>query len=79
VAVASSDGTVARSTPRRPRLWRASAAARIAAGVGSDGKLAAVVTRATNSWRFARQGAVAPEAAGRRYTAPFVAGGRSSC
>jgi outer membrane assembly lipoprotein YfgL len=78
VAVASTDGTVAALDAATGRdLWRANLKTPIAAGVGSDGKLTAVVTRAnelvalsgaTEAWRE-KLTAVA-------YTAPFVAGGR---
>jgi outer membrane protein assembly factor BamB len=78
VAVASSDGTVAVIDGATGRdLWRASAGAPLAAGVGSDGKLVAVVSRANElvalaagkpAWRQ-KMPAVS-------YTAPFVAGGR---
>jgi outer membrane protein assembly factor BamB len=78
VAVASSDGTVATIDAATGRdVWRVNVKAPLAAGVGSDGKLTAVVTRGnelvvlsagTEAWRQ-KLGAVA-------YTAPFVAGGR---
>ena len=78
ITAASSDGTVAAIDAATGRdIWRASAGGPIAAGVGSDGKLAAVVTRANElvalsggkeAWRQ-KLPAVA-------YTAPFVAGGR---
>jgi outer membrane assembly lipoprotein YfgL len=78
VAVAASDGTVAVLDAATGRdVWRTSVRTPLAAGVGSDGKLVAVVTRAnellalsggTEAWRQ-KLGAVA-------YTAPFVAGGR---
>lgn len=78
VTVASADGTVAAIDAASGRdLWRASAGGPIAAGVGSDGRTAAVVTRANElvaladgkaAWRE-KLPAVA-------YTAPFVAGGR---
>jgi outer membrane protein assembly factor BamB len=78
VAVASSDGTVAAIDASNGRdLWRTNVKAPLAAGVGSDGKLTAVVTQAnelvalsggTEAWRQ-KIGAVA-------YTPPFVAGGR---
>jgi outer membrane protein assembly factor BamB len=78
VAVASSDGTVAVLDGATGRdIWRASAGAPLAAGVGSDGKLVAVVSRANElvalaggkpAWRQ-KMPAVS-------YTAPFVAGGR---
>jgi outer membrane assembly lipoprotein YfgL len=78
IAVASSDGTVAVIEAATGRdVWRASAGAALAAGVGSDGKLVAVVSRnnelvalagGKEVWRQ-RLPAVS-------YTAPFVAGGR---
>jgi outer membrane assembly lipoprotein YfgL len=78
VAVASSDGTVAVIDAATGRdLWRAGAGAPLAAGVGSDGKLVAVVSRSNElvalaagkpAWRQ-KMPAVS-------YTAPFVAGGR---
>ena len=78
VAVASSDGVVASFDARTgAELWRTSVGAQIAAGVGSDGRFAAVVTRANDLvvldagreiWRqkLSAQG----------FTAPLVAGGR---
>jgi len=78
LAVASGDGTVAVLDPATGRdVWRASVGGPIAAGVGSDGKLLAVITRANElvalsegkqAWRQ-KLSAVG-------YTAPFVAGGR---
>jgi outer membrane protein assembly factor BamB len=78
LAVAASDGTVAVLDPATGRdVWRASAGAPIAAGVGSDGRTVAVITRANELvalsagkelWRQ-KLPAVG-------YTAPFVAGGR---
>jgi outer membrane protein assembly factor BamB len=78
VAVASSDGTVAVIDAATGRdLWRAGVGGPLAAGVGSDGKLVAVVSRANELvalsggkevWRQ-KMPAVS-------YTAPFVAGGR---
>lgn len=78
VAAASGDGTVAVIDAATGRdLWRASAGGPLAAGVGSDGKLVAVVTRANElvalsggkeAWRQ-KLPAVA-------YSAPFVAGAR---
>ncbi len=78
VAVASSDGVVASLDARTgAELWRTNVGSQIAAGVGSDGRFAAVVTR-TNElvsldggreiWRqkLPAQG----------FTAPLVAGGR---
>lgn len=78
VVLAGSDGSVVTldaSTGRE--LGRASAGAELAGGVGSDGRLAAVVTRANEvvaleggkeSWRY--------RLATQSYTAPLVAGGR---
>lgn len=78
VAVASSDGVVGAFDARTgAELWRTSVGSPIAAGVGSDGQLAAVVTRGNELvvldggrelWRqkLSAQG----------FTAPLVAGGR---
>ena len=78
VAVASSDGTVASFDARTgTELWRTNVGGQIGAGVGSDGRFAAVVTRANDLivldggrevWRqkLSAQG----------FTAPLVAGGR---
>ena len=78
VAVASSDGAVALLDATSGReLWRAGAGGPIAAGAGTDGTVAAVVTRANDLVAFAggkelwRQKMPA-----QGYTAPFVAGGR---
>ncbi|NPC54018.1 outer membrane protein assembly factor BamB [Caenimonas soli] len=78
VAVASSDGTIAAIDGATGRdIWRTNIKAPLAAGVGSDGKLTAVVTRAnelvaisggTEAWRQ-KLGAVS-------YAPPLVAGGR---
>ncbi|WP_096696998.1 outer membrane protein assembly factor BamB [Polaromonas sp. AER18D-145] len=78
VVAASTDGTVVALDARSGRdFWRASVGAPIAAGVGSDGKVAAVVTRANEVvalsggkeiWR--------QKLAAQAFTAPFVAGGR---
>jgi outer membrane assembly lipoprotein YfgL len=78
VTLASSDGTVAAIDGATGRdAWRISLKAPIAAGVGSDGKTAAVVTGSNEvvalsagreAWRQ-KLGAVS-------YTAPFVAGAR---
>lgn len=78
VALASSDGTVVALDARSGReLWRASAHAKLSAGVGSDGQRAAVVTQSNEVvvfeagrelWRHKLAAQVA--------TAPFVAGGR---
>lgn len=78
VAVAASDGTVAMIDAVSGRdLWRASVGAPISGGVGTDGRMAAVVTR-TNElvalsagkelWR--------QKLAAGSYTAPLVAGAR---
>ncbi|MES3003257.1 MAG: outer membrane protein assembly factor BamB [Pseudomonadota bacterium] len=78
IAVASSDGAVAVIDPATGRdVWRASVGGQIAAGVGSDGKTLAVVTRTNELVAL-----VAGKEAWRQklsavgYTAPFVAGGR---
>jgi outer membrane assembly lipoprotein YfgL len=78
VAVASSDGVVGSFDARTgAELWRTNVGSQIAAGVGSDGRFAAVVTRGNElivldagreMWRqkLSAQG----------FTAPLVAGGR---
>lgn len=78
VAVASSDGVVGAFDARTgTELWRTNVGGQIAAGVGSDGRIAAVVTRGNELialesgreiWRqkMPAQG----------FTAPLVAGGR---
>ncbi len=78
VTLGATDGTVSAIDSATGReLWRASARAPLAAGVGSDGRMAAVVTRANEVVAFAdgkelwRQ--KLPALA---YTAPLVAGGR---
>ncbi len=78
LVVASNDGTVAALDTRTGRdRWRTSIGAPIAAGVGSDGKLAAVVTRGNevvaldNGREIWRQ-----KLAAQAFTSPFVAGGR---
>ena len=78
VVVAAGDGTVVSFDPATGReAWRAAAGERLSAGVGSDGRLAAVVTRENQlvamsagqvAWR-------APVGAG-VFTPPLVAGGR---
>lgn len=78
VAVASDDGTVALLDARTGAdVWRAAVAGRIAAGVGTDGNVAAVVTR---------ENELVAVSAGRElwrerlpaqsFTAPLVAGAR---
>ena len=78
VFVAGSDGTVAAIDARTGTdVWRVSVGAPIAAGVGSDGKVAAVVTQSNDVvaiqdgreiWR--------QKLSAQAYTSPFVAGGR---
>lgn len=78
IALASSDGTVISLDARTgAEQWRSAVGEPLSAGVGSDGKVSAVVTRANQLvamdsgrelWRQ-RLGAQA-------YTAPLVAGGR---
>jgi outer membrane protein assembly factor BamB len=78
VALASSDGTVALVDAQSGRdIWRLQLKTPIAAGVGSDGKIAAVVTRdndvvAIQEGRELWRQKLNAEA----FTAPFVAGGR---
>jgi outer membrane assembly lipoprotein YfgL len=76
--VASSDGAVVALDAASGReLWRASAGGPLSAGVGSDGKVSAVVTRANELVAFEggkeiwRQRMTVGA-----YTAPFVAGAR---
>jgi outer membrane protein assembly factor BamB len=78
VVVASSDGNlVALDARTGGDIWRASVGSAIAAGVGSDGRYAAVVTRANdlvvldNGREVWRQ-----KLAALSFTAPLVAGGR---
>lgn len=78
VVLAGTDGTVAALDARTGRdRWRAAIGTPIAAGVGSDGRIAAVVTRANevvaldNGREIWRQ-----KLAAQGFTAPFVAGGR---
>lgn len=87
IAVAASDGTVAvLDTRSGADVWRASAGAELAAGVGFDGRWAAVVTRnnelvtlqaGRELWRqrLTAQGFTAPLVAGNRV---FVLGGDRS-
>lgn len=87
VAVASSDGVVASFDTRTgAELWRTNVGAQIAAGVGSDGRIAAVVTRSNELialdagreiWRqkLSAQGFTAPLVAGERVF--VLAGDRS--
>lgn len=76
--VAGSDGSVAAIDARTGAdLWRASAGGPIAAGVGSDGKIAAVVTQGNEVVAFADGREVWRQKLNAQvYTSPFVAGGR---
>lgn len=78
VAVASGDGTVAVLDPASGRdVWRSSVGGPIAAGVGSDGKLLAVITRSNELVALsAGREAWRQKLSAVGYTAPFVAGGR---
>jgi outer membrane protein assembly factor BamB len=78
LAVASGDGSVAVLDAATGRdLWRASVGAPIAAGVGSDGKVAAVVTRANEVVALADGKVLWREKLpAQAYTAPLVAGNR---
>lgn len=78
VVVAASDGTVAAIDAATGRdLWRAAAGGPLAAGVGSDGNVAAVVTRSNEVVALAGGKVLWREKlAAQAYTAPFVAGGR---
>jgi outer membrane assembly lipoprotein YfgL len=78
VTVASSDGVLAAfDSATGTELWRTAVSAPIAAGVGSDGKFAAVVTRGNDllvldgGREIWRQKLLAPS-----FTSPLVAGGR---
>jgi len=76
--LAAGDGTVAALDGLTGReFWRASAGAPIAAGVGSDGKVTAVVTRANEVVAFDGGKEIwRQKLAAQSYTPPFVAGGR---
>ncbi|KQP22377.1 outer membrane protein assembly factor BamB [Pseudorhodoferax sp. Leaf267] len=78
VALASSDGTVLALDARSGReLWRASAKAKLTAGVGSDGKTAAVATQGNEIVAFeAGRELWRQKLSAQVLTAPFVAGGR---
>jgi outer membrane protein assembly factor BamB len=78
VVLASTDGTVAALDARTGRdIWRAQLGVPIAAGVGSDGKVAAVVTRANEVVALANGREIwRQKLAAQAFTAPFVAGGR---
>ncbi|HSH92150.1 MAG TPA: outer membrane protein assembly factor BamB [Ramlibacter sp.] len=78
VTVASADGTVAAIDAATGRdVWRMGVGAPIAAGVGSDGRVTSVVTRANDLVAIA-DGKVLwrQKLAAGSYTPPFVAGGR---
>ncbi len=78
VVVAGSDGTIAALDGRTGRdLWRASTGGPLLAGVGTDGRFAAVVT-ASNELISLDNGREAwrQKLPSQAYTAPFVAGGR---
>ena len=77
-AVASSDGTVAvLDTSSGREVWRTSVGAPIAAGVGSDGTIAAVVTRENEVVALSAGKVLWREKlAAQSYTAPLVAGNR---
>ncbi|BEP62046.1 outer membrane protein assembly factor BamB [Variovorax sp. V213] len=78
VTVAGTDGTVVAIDARAGReTWRANAGATLAAGVGSDGSLAAVVT--TNNELVAIEGGKVlwkQRLSAQAFTAPLVAGRR---
>ncbi len=78
VALASGDGGVALIDATSGRdIWRASAGGPIAAGVGSDGQTAAVVTRGNELVVFSAGREIWRAKLGASgYTAPFIAGGR---
>lgn len=78
VLVASGDGAiVALDAATGHELWRVNAGAPLAAGVGSDGKVTAVVTRSNDLVAFAGGKEIWRQKLGiGAYTAPFVAGGR---
>lgn len=76
--VAGDDGSVMALDAASGRvLWRAQAGARLSAGVGSDGRFAAVVTAANELLNFQEGGLVwRQRLPGRVLTAPLVAGER---
>jgi outer membrane protein assembly factor BamB len=78
VFVSGGDGSVAAIDGRTGAdLWRASAGAPVATGVGSDGKTAAVVTQANEVVTFVDGRVVwRQKLNAQAYTAPLVAGGR---
>ena len=78
VFVAGADGVVAAIDARTGQdVWRANAGAPIAAGVGSDGNVAAVVTQGNAVVAFSAGREIwRQKISAQAYTAPFVAGGR---
>ena len=78
VFVAGGDGSVAAIDARSGAdVWRANAGAPIAAGVGSDGKIASVVTQANDVVAFSDGREIwRQKISAQVYTAPLVAGGR---
>lgn len=78
VVIASGDGTVASLDARTGRdLWRTNIGTPIAAGVGSDGRLAAVITRGNEVVAIAGGREVwRQKLSAQAFSSPFVAGGR---
>jgi outer membrane protein assembly factor BamB len=79
VAVASGNGDVAQLDAASGRqLWRAAAGGPVSAGVGGDGKLTSVITRANEVVTFGAAGETVwrQKLGAQAYSAPFVAGGR---
>lgn len=79
VAVASGNGDVAQLDAASGRqLWRATAGGPVSAGVGGDGKLTSVITRANEVVTFGAAGETLwrQKLGAQAYSAPFVAGGR---
>jgi outer membrane protein assembly factor BamB len=78
VVVAAADGTVAAIDAANGRdLWRASAGAAVVTGAGTDGKLAAVVTRDNEVVAFDSGKQIwKAKLPAQAFTAPFVGGAR---
>ncbi len=78
VMIAGSDGVVLALDPESGReIWRGNAGEALSAGVGSDGQMAAVVTRSNRLVVFDRGREVWRQKLGAQvYTAPLVAGAR---
>lgn len=77
--LAGGDGTVvALDAASGRQLWRANAGGALAAGVGSDGSVTAVVTRENELVALGDSGQILwrQKLGAQAYTAPFVAGGR---